>query len=61
MVQIEQDEFAAGAGSSDCRLVNNITPVGQDVKGGEVVLKCSPKVGQKLCGKAILNSVLDRT
>ena len=24
-------------------------------------LKCSPKVGQKLCGKAILNSVLDRT
>lgn len=25
------------------------------------VLKCSPKVGQKLCGKAILNSVLDRT
>lgn len=27
----------------------------------DVVLKCSPKVGQKLCGKAILNSVLDRT
>ena len=25
------------------------------------LLKCSPKVGQKLCGKAILNSVLDRT
>lgn len=24
-------------------------------------MKCSPKVGQKLCGKAILNSVLDRT
>ena len=24
-------------------------------------VKCSPKVGQKLCGKAILNSVLDRT
>ena len=24
-------------------------------------LKCSPKVGQKLCGKAILNSVSDRT
>ena len=30
---------------------------GQD----ERALKCSPKVGQKLCGKAILNSVLDRT
>lgn len=35
-------------------------------KGGfltmdEDFLKCSPKVGQKLCGKAILNSVLDRT
>lgn len=26
-----------------------------------VAMKCSPKVGQKLCGKAILNSVLDRT
>ena len=25
------------------------------------IMKCSPKVGQKLCGKAILNSVLDRT
>ena len=31
------------------------------VKGGEQKVKCSPKVGQKLCGKAILNSVLDRT
>ena len=30
------------------------------VKVGKA-LKCSPKVGQKLCGKAILNSVLDRT
>ena len=29
------------------------------IKAGNV--KCSPKVGQKLCGKAILNSVLDRT
>lgn len=29
------------------------------VKAG--TMKCSPKVGQKLCGKAILNSVLDRT
>lgn len=30
--------------------------------GGEgPPVKCSPKVGQKLCGKAILNSVLDRT
>ena len=28
---------------------------------GAGVVKCSPKVGQKLCGKAILNSVLDRT
>lgn len=31
------------------------------VKDALVELKCSPKVGQKLCGKAILNSVLDRT
>ena len=31
------------------------------VKGGCGLMKCSPKVGQKLCGKAILNSVLDRT
>ena len=46
---------------SGYRLFNNITPVGADVKGGVAVLKCSPKVGQKLCGKAILNSVLDRT
>ena len=29
--------------------------------GYVVKVKCSPKVGQKLCGKAILNSVLDRT
>lgn len=28
---------------------------------GQTIMKCSPKVGQKLCGKAILNSVLDRT
>ena len=34
----------------------------QPVKGnGFHKMKCSPKVGQKLCGKAILNSVLDRT
>ena len=31
------------------------------VKVVQVEVKCSPKVGQKLCGKAILNSVLDRT
>ena len=33
----------------------------QPVKGKFSTVKCSPKVGQKLCGKAILNSVLDRT
>ena len=31
------------------------------VEGFHHTMKCSPKVGQKLCGKAILNSVLDRT
>ena len=31
------------------------------VKETIMQVKCSPKVGQKLCGKAILNSVLDRT
>ena len=42
-----------------CR--NNLLHTGMSrvkMNGG---LKCSPKVGQKLCGKAILNSVLDRT
>ena len=35
---------------------------GYTVKGNKKkAVKCSPKVGQKLCGKAILNSVLDRT
>lgn len=33
-----------------------------NVNGENVeTMKCSPKVGQELCGKAILNSVLDRT
>ena len=32
-----------------------------DIVKGDKFVKCSPKVGQKLCGKAILNSVLDRT
>lgn len=32
-----------------------------EIKAKLQALKCSPKVGQKLCGKAILNSVLDRT
>lgn len=40
-----------------------ITPHGKciEVVEARAFVKCSPKVGQKLCGKAILNSVLDRT
>ena len=36
-MQIEQNLFRAVAGESGCRLVNNITPVGSDVKDGGVV------------------------
>ena len=36
-------------------------PYLEAVKLAPEKVKCSPKVGQKLCGKAILNSVLDRT
>lgn len=42
------------------RLDYPLAKTGETVNGG-AEMKCSPKVGQKLCGKAILNSVLDRT
>ena len=43
------------------RNLNQLTVLAHSGRVQTVYLKCSPKVGQKLCGKAILNSVLDRT
>ncbi|WP_195308227.1 hypothetical protein [Flavonifractor plautii] len=66
-LSLKSDTFNALCSDFDQILrstLNGMEETEQDVAEIAVkvkIMKCSPKVGQKLCGKAILNSVLDRT